>query len=112
MLGEIIKFINNNMDYKILGIIPVGYAIYLIIRIFQKNDVDKIVGKIIGKERLNKLLTRADLIFGFKKRNSDGSMIDKTPIWVKILVIIMYVALLIFAVGSIIGILYFLFFEK
>lgn len=100
------------MNYKIFGIIPIIYLIYLVIKFFQKNDVDKMVGKIIGKDNLQKILTRVDILFGFKKKNSNGNLTETTPIWVKILIFLMYLILIILATGSIIGIIYFAFIEK
>lgn len=99
------------MDYKILGI-PAAFIIYIIFRVLQKVDLDKIVGKIIGKERLEKILNRADLLFGFKKRKQDGSLKEHTPVWVKFLIVVMYLMLIILGGGAIIGLVYFLFFEK
>ncbi len=92
------------MNYAIWGI-PILFIIYLLIKYF---DWEKILRKIIGEQRSDKIIDKADKIFGFKKRQVDGTYKEQTPLWVKFLIILVYVIFIILGGGGLIYLMYLL----
>ena len=85
--------------------IPILFVIYLLIRYF---NWEKILRKIIGEQRSDKITDKADKIFGFKKRQGDGTYKEQTPLWIKFLIILVYVIFLILGGGGLIYLIYLL----
>lgn len=85
--------------------IPILFIIYLLIKYV---DFEKILRKIIGGQRSDKIIDKADKIFGFEKKQSDGTYKEQTPLWAKTLTALVFLILFILGVGGLIYLIYIL----
>ncbi len=87
-----------------------GILLVFIIIIFSKYSdvIEKILRKLLGEKKSDHIVNEADILFGFKKRQKDGTYKEQTPIWVKFLIILVYAVLFVLGIGGLVSLLYIL----